>query len=97
MVGALCLVGLSRAPPEAVRHALATCTRIPRVKPAPAHGLCLARVYYDDDDDAPPELLAAARTAEARFERGEQADDDVYQEERARLPVGTPRSAAASR
>ncbi len=65
MVGALLLVGLGKAPPEVVARALAARTRVPRLKSAPAHGLCLARVFYAADADAPVELLERARVAEA--------------------------------
>ncbi len=85
MVGALCLVGLGSAPPEAVAAALARCARVPRLKSAPAHGLCLARVFYEGDADLPPALLAAARAADAHAAAGTTP------------AVGTPRSAAAAR
>jgi tRNA U38,U39,U40 pseudouridine synthase TruA len=95
MVGALCYVGLGKAPPEAVARALATCARIPKVKSAPAHGLCLARVFYDDEEDAPRALLDAARAADAQH-----ADEEAggaEEEGKAACAVGTPRSAAAAR
>jgi hypothetical protein len=93
MVGALVHVGHGKAPPEAVARALATCARIPKVKAAPAHGLCLARVFYDDEEDAPRELLAAARAADAQY-----ADEEEDEAAAApRCAVGTPRTAAAAR
>ena len=57
-VGALCLVGQGAAAPDAVREALATRQRVPGLKSAPAHGLCLSRVYYAADEDVPPPLVA---------------------------------------
>lgn len=66
MVGALCLVGQGAAPPDAVRVALETRQRVPRLKSAPAHGLCLSRVFYPGDADVPPQLAAVARQLDAR-------------------------------
>ena len=33
-------------------------TRVAALKSAPAHGLCLSRVYYASDEDVPPPLIA---------------------------------------
>lgn len=66
MVGALCLVGEGSAAPEIVRDALAARQRVPHLKSAPAHGLCLSRVYYPADGDTPPRLAAESRVLEAR-------------------------------
>ena len=66
MVGALCLVGQGGAAPEAVRVALASRQRVPHLKSAPAHGLCLSRVFYPGDGDTPPRLAAVARELDAR-------------------------------
>ena len=67
MVGALCLVGQGAAPPDAVRDALATRQRIRSLKSAPAHGLCLSRVYYASDADVPPRLAAVAGELDSWF------------------------------
>ena len=67
MVGALCLVGQGAAPPDAVRAALQSRQRVPNLKSAPAHGLCLSRVYYPGDDDVPAKLAAVAREVDARY------------------------------
>ena len=58
MVGALCLVGQGAASPDVVREALLTRRRVAALKSAPAHGLCLSRVYYASDEDVPPPLIA---------------------------------------
>jgi len=63
MVGALLLVGKG-AHPSATREALESGLRMPHLAAAPAHGLCLDRVWYADEPDAPPELVSLALLAD---------------------------------
>ena len=66
MVGALLLVGQGAAPPDVVRAALASRERVAHLKSAPAHGLCLSRVFYPGDSDVPARLAAVARELDSR-------------------------------
>lgn len=64
MVGALLAVGLGWKTPTQVGESLqGLAPPWPVLKPAPAKGLSLERVFYEGDGDAPPEALKRWRTA----------------------------------
>jgi tRNA pseudouridine38-40 synthase len=75
MVGALLRVGTGALPPAQVATILASGVRPDWLKAAPAHGLCLHRVYFAGDEDAPQQLVEFARARDARWAEQEGADD----------------------
>jgi len=76
MVGALLRVGTGVLSPDDVARLLAGGTRPDWLKAAPAHGLCLRRVFYADDQDAPLQLVEYARARDARW-AADAADPDA--------------------
>ena len=67
MVGALLRVGTGTLAPGQMAAILASGARPDWLKAAPAHGLCLQRVYFDGDGDAPQALVEFARARDARW------------------------------
>lgn len=76
MVGALLRVGTGAISPAQVATILASGVRPDWLKAAPAHGLCLQRVYFDGDEDAPQQLVEFARARDARWAAELEGADD---------------------
>ncbi|GAB6127272.1 tRNA pseudouridine(38-40) synthase TruA [Humidesulfovibrio idahonensis] len=91
LVGCLVAVGKGKATPEDVRLILERCDRNHSLPTAPAHGLCMERVFYPGDADesgrmdAPEADAGAVETGAANTVAGETgqegaAHDDCHRE-----------------